>query len=256
METRCETLRERLLASPGEPVSAVDREHLSACAGCRRWRTRAEAVAEAVRSLPRQAAPAALDARVAADLGSEGSERRIARILAHLPRLEAPPILADLVFDGIRADRSPLAGSLRRLSRRPAPSVLERLVDEELSTPATQRARRFVGDLERLEAPQELEDLVAVPVAERSTPRWRLLAPSAGLAAAALVAWIAMFSPGAPGTPGTPGPSEGSPTERRFRVVRVDSASRLSPFARSFAVGLSGGAVPTADARRERGEAR
>ncbi len=230
MNTPCLSLRERLLGLPDESTwGAGDRQHVERCRECRDWLERAEVAAEAVRSLPRCEAPIALVARVEAEMERMGTEHRLEGAFAELTRQRAPSLLQDLVFDPAQADASPLARTLMGLHRHRAPAVLERLVDEELGEPAAQRARRFVGDLERIAVPDELTGRMR-QVEAREEPRRRILFPIAALAAAAALAlWVGLL--------------RGEPKEYRFEVVRVHSVHELSPLARHFAEGLSGGVL-------------
>lgn len=232
MQPSCQELRASLL--PGEPAPPAMRTHIAVCAECAAWVGRAGAVASALAGLARQEVPRGLEGAVAVELELVRGERRHGDLLRGLERLPAPGLLRDLLDGGVPAWERGIASSLGVLGRRPAPHVLERLVDEELRNPTAHRARRFAGDLERVTAPPDLDERVR-RVGERRPIRLRLFAPFAGLAAACLVLWIGALRAGV----GEHGEAPGY----RFRVVRVDSIDQLDPLARLYADGLTGGAL-------------
>ena len=247
MGTNCEQFRDRLLDERLDADDLRRDPHLAGCATCGAWVERTLRNVEHLRALSPLAAPARLDALVA---------------IEHLERLAVPAELDAMVVEDlerlvpaeVRAEREALAREprvarfLRTLERYQAPSVLERLVDEELADPAKARARRFAGELERLSAPAALwyrleRRLRLVPAGRdahdgrtgRRERPLRLLKTVGGLAAAALLVVLpfTLFFGGSD-------PQRG---QRSFQVHKVSSLSELSPMARSMADGLSGGAL-------------
>lgn len=208
-------------------------EQLAECDDCARWSESWSRRAEALRSLEAREAPAELDALVAEAVGS--SSPRLAAHLSGLPRVDAPEELEARIEVEVLGSRS--APFLHTLDYHEAPSVLDRLVNEELAAGAAATARRFAGDLEPVDAPPALKTwarswwLRSAAEEERRGPGLRTWV---GLATAAAAAWmlLPMFR------------SEQSPASpRNFRVVYVESPEALSPMARAIADGLSGAAT-------------
>ena len=195
--------------SSGEQVS----DHLGECEPCRAWCLR---------------------------------QSRLTQAVAGLPRLHAPAELEERVFDGLETRSS--ARLLRDFARtspvRPAPAVLDRLVAEELSDPAGQRARRFLGDLDRVSVPDALEErLPELHIQSvREVPRSRAVhrASWAGFAAAAIVlVWVSVSTEsGGSSTDVAVGTRVRS--DYGFTVRRVHSISELDPLAAGLVHGLSG----------------
>lgn len=188
--------------------SAVD-GHAATCAECRAWWERQCRLVSALRSLPRLSAPAELDRRAQP---RELSETCTRVVLEHLRVLHAP-------------------------------SVLDRLVREEIEGQPGTTVRRFANELERHAAPAALDERlqsvvaddesardVEAPRAPRSRRAWWLAA--GGTLAAGLLGIVAYQS-----FAGTP--------RYRFEVVEIDAAElrAQSPFGFSFANGLTGGAL-------------
>lgn len=230
-------------------------EHLAGCPACSARRGRDARLAEGLRGLARRPAPAALDARIEAELVGRPTERAVSS-LGLLRRPAAPAALAGLVVSAMHAGqrqeraaawvvglaRRPAPDALEGLiqglpQRRPAPAVLDRLVAEELADPAKSMASRFLGRLERRTAPHGLERRLvrgrsgAEGDGARATGRRarRRLAVGASLVAAALLAWFGVVRPAdtAPEPELTLG----------FRVERARSIDELGPVARGL-VGL------------------
>lgn len=227
--TPCQEFRDVAFAPDGFASS-----HAQACAPCARWAARHDAREELVRSLPRLAAPATLDGRVVSALQAGARQERAIRALRELSRVSTPREL-DRVVAGVADVAGAPASALSGL-RANAPSVLDRLVSEELVDPAQARVRRFVGSLPRLHAPCELEALVAHGVAgadrARSAPRSRARLVWGTLAAAALILAVA-----------APILVDRSIRESRhsFRVERVESIGALDPLAYGLLDSVSGG---------------
>lgn len=210
--------------------------HDESCVECAAWRRRTEHVTRVLRALPRRAVPDELAFRVEDELAGR-HERRIERILSSLTPLRAPDELDervglmlgigdDALGDDARGERS--AGLLGTLDVQPAPNVLERLIEEELSDPAAHRAARFPGDLERLQAPPALELRVERTVRRRA---WRRLiaAPAASLAAAGVLVWFLVQR------------SEEPRRAYSFQVEHAASLEGLDPMTRQLAAVLGGG---------------
>ena len=209
MDAACKTFRASWLATALEAAGSVERDaHLDGCEACQAWASGAHLQVAALGQLPRLQAPAELEARVfraepsavagESDL-SDARDERWRQVLETLPRLEAP-------------------------------HVLERLVDEELASPETARARRFAGDLDRHQAPTALERRV-FPLPSAPTRRGVLrVLPLA--AAAALALWLTLRTPG----------SEAS-SERPFKVHHEVPAEVPSMVA-GLVEGWHGGILP------------
>jgi len=131
--------------------------------------------------------------------------------------------------------------AVRALDQLSAPSVLDRLVEEELARPLEARTARFAGDLEPLRAPRRLDSHVVAHARGRLVAR-RWLAPAVALAAATVLAWIGGGQLGWWGDAGGHAPAMvGSAYESySFRVVRPTSLRDMDPTARSLAEALVG----------------
>ena len=213
------------------------------CAECQAWTRSTAAQIRLLAGLSALAAPSRLEASLAAELAGDRLARNV-RALALLSSVSAPAALEREVFEKARlgergdAERGERrAQILRTLDLRSAPSVLDRLVDEELRSPATHRADRF-SRLERLSAPAVLERRVGM-ILRRSTLRRFFVGPVATLAAAGLVVWLAVRS----------GQEETGRREYSFRVVHAAGLEGLDPLGRQLGDVLSAGvssAVPIA----------
>jgi len=169
--------------------SQAPSEHSVSCERCSSWLRARHSLLGHIASVQRFPAPAELDELVAAQIAGD-----------HVTRAGKADTLPS---DSLSAK---LLGGLERMA---APAVLERLVTEELADPASARARRFVGDLERSPAPQSLtarlrQQLAGFRSGERgqrarlagaasATRAWRSrrgVISSVGLLAAALLLWM------------------------------------------------------------------
>ena len=178
----CASFREDWLSA------GFDLGHVEECAACQEWVRASERRILALNGLTPLSAPEVLAERVTRELGGDRVQRQ-ERALGSLARLAAPAALETLVagrFEGrvasgdeARGERA--AQALRALDVVRAPSVLDRLVAEELAQPTLQRAERFPGNLERLEAPAELEEKLHWAV--RRTAAVRLLRGTGGTGA-------------------------------------------------------------------------
>lgn len=245
MNAACKSFRIEWLERPGSDRSA----HARACAGCRAWGRSAAIQIRWLSELERSPAPAALAAGLERELAGVRTPR-VERLLSSLVRLGAPAELVERLLDEF-APRAAnpreeergreKARALRALDVQAAPQVLERLVEEELRSPAAQRSARFPGDLERLSAPSDLEHGLRLRVRRRALARL-LVAPLATLAAAGLVLWLSVRS--------------GREEQRRaysFEVVQARDLEGLDPLARALAESLGGGFSGATRGAEERG---
>ncbi len=256
MSPPCNDHRERLLA---DHECSSSEKHLGECGECRAWWVKTERLTKALSGLSRLDAPVELAAAVQRSVSSAGlrigesvddgelSGDQLAQRLdsdpsslhpifegafRNLSRLHAPEILDDLVLDPSPLRDSRTATLLSGLSRIPVPQVLDRLVGEELESPARHRVERFIGDLERENVPYALDENPVRSIASRfgRSNRRMLVAPLTAIAAG-LILWASFGG-------GTRVPET---TEYSFDVVRVHSPDQLSPLANSFLSGMTGG---------------
>ncbi len=229
MDDSCRAFRDEWLSAEG-----VDRSHASLCPDCAHWAYSAGRQREALCGLESLSAPLELEGRVARELAGDRS-RRLERALGSLSRLGAPALLDECVaemFAGRTGDEErgrQKAQAVRALEVQRAPSVLERLVNEELATPGRQRVERFTGSLEKLTAPPLLAKRIGSSVRRRALVRL-VLGPLVTLAAASLVVWFVVGH-------------VSEPRRRTFQVVQASSLEDLDPLARALAESL-GGAAP------------
>lgn len=230
-------------------------EHRAQCADCAAWVAGLARLTESLYALPRVAAPKQLDGLVVATLEAGAREARAVRAVEGLTHLHSPETLAETLEteleEGVENSlpTNPLPGSEQRLG---APSVLERLVREELAEPEKHTVRRAVGGLERLRAPAELEALVQAtlagqpPIAETGRPAFKLLRAKHLAWASAAAAVLLLAGPFGPFELGrlqdsSPSGEEPAARTRSFEVVYVRSLNDLDPVARNLVDGVSGG---------------
>lgn len=193
-------------------AQAAPAGHGATCAACLAWWERQRRLVGALRSLPRLSAPAALDRRTQP---RELSETCTRVVLEHLRVLHAP-------------------------------SVLDRLVREEIEGQPGTTVRRFANELERHAAPAALDARVQLAGAQadaRSAAAQRV-AESAPRSRRAW--WFAAGGALAAGLLGLVTYQSFAGTPRyRFEVVEIDAAGlrAQSPFGFGFANGLTGGAL-------------
>ena len=252
MTSACDTFRQRWLdrlGASGADLADPRAEHPH-CEVCARWARRAAQVRALLGELPVRSAPAELEEAVAHALAAPAGER-VERALAALSIRRAPAALDERVAAALSATEGEHAGSLeadlgiqavRALERLAAPSVLERLVEEELAEPTLARAERFAGDLERRRAPHLLERRF-VGALRREAGRRSVLKPVVALIAAGLVVWVAVRGDGE------------RAREYRFQVLRIEARATelLDPRALELLDALSGGlsfAPPAEGGRR------
>jgi hypothetical protein len=221
--------------------------HAAECAECAAWTRGVARLGESLYALPRAEAPAELDGLVVATLHAGAREARAVRAVEGLSRVNSPETLAETLDDELG---EPLEGPLDAPleTRVDAPTVLERLVREELAEPAKNTVRRVVGGLTRLEAPAELDALVRDELlrepARRDTGRLRFaLLRGKHLAwASAAAAVLLLAGPFGFGRRGGTGQDDAPAVRARsFEVVYTRSLQDLDPVARSLVDGVSGG---------------
>lgn len=255
---RC--LELRLRSSAVEPLPG----HAASCADCAAWFEARRAQLNLLESLVSLRPPLELDRALSDELTATGEPQpaRCEALIRGLAPLPAPDELEQRVrallerpgeADQGARDPRRLEGALRSLGGESVSSVLERLVAEELGSPAAHRVDRFVGNLPIQGAPPELTARVAADLAGDASasglaqvdeaPQARARAASwsvrlgALAAAASLVFWLTLVNRSAP----TPGRSAEGGDLRRLRVVRVDGPGQLSPLAQGLATSLNGG---------------
>ena len=221
MHTVCKEFRTRWLEYALDAGSSRERAgHLDGCESCQAWVGEAHAQVSAFSQLQRREAPAELD-----DLVFPITPEEAGTVLA-----EEPPRWAQAV---------------RELPRVSAPTVLDRLIEEELTNPAAARARRFAGDLPRREAPNALERRVFPILSTRlRSRRGRLVTMIGSAAAAALLIWVGVrgTTSDTPYTPHTNGPYS-------FKVHEGPPPT-IHPMAASLAPGWAAGNPATGEAGR------
>jgi len=166
MLPQCQAFRDMLLDAgvPQAPATG----HGSVCAACASWAHSTERLARQLQTLPRAAAPAELEGRVVAALQAGHRQNRAVQAVADLGRISSPAVLDEFVDadleEGLASPARP--PSLLELQGRriQAPSVLDRLVREEIAEPSRSLARRYLGSLRRKRAPEELRLRVAVSI--------------------------------------------------------------------------------------------
>lgn len=248
----CSTLREEhLLRDEHCQAPSALEQHAHECGECGDWLLRHERLLGVLGAVGRYPAPVDLESGVVEELISGAS--RIADHILELPgysggelggsELPAPVQRALSELEPQRApaeldqrlaadlEGSPLVRrTVGRLERVAAPSVLDRLVDEELRDPAAV-TRRMAGSLSRHAGPEALassvaDGLDAAPRRVRVHPlRW-----SGSVAAAALLVlagtWLAGDRTAAAGP--------------RLMIVEVQSLESLDPLAADLLAGMTG----------------
>ena len=205
-------------------------EHAATCAACALWLKRLSGREELIRSLPRVVAPEDLMGRVVASFHAGERQARAVRALRGLGRVEMPADLERAVEARAReaAAQDPLPEIGGRVE---APSVLVRLIQEELQDPAKARSARFLGSLPRVQAPAELAERLAAELARPARPALRVGVWVAFAAALVLAMCAPILFPSAI-------------KRRPFRVEHSDSLADLSPFSRALLDTASSGMLP------------
>ncbi|MGH8310974.1 MAG: hypothetical protein ACRETX_14410, partial [Steroidobacteraceae bacterium] len=185
-------------------------QHLARCSACRAFLERVGLRLEALSGLKRLQAPRDLDGRAVA---ATQAGFRQDRAIAALQTLDVRAMPRDL-------DQRMWPDDAK------APRVLDRLVASELDDPARALARRFVGRLERLRAPRELDAAVKRRAIGGRSPRSseRMFAPILLFSAAAVVLAI-----GLGGTLMLLQKSVAAAPGPRVVIERVNSLYEMSP---------------------------
>lgn len=238
----CNELREQYFADSARSES-FDR-HAAACRSCAAWLERQSVVRGVLGTMDRLVAPAVLGRCVDEDL--QLGAGCLVGVLRSLERQDVPVQLEQRLAETLAApggQASVLEELLGSVEAHPAPKVLDRLVDEELSSPAASVARRFAGGLFRMSPPKSLQARVSGDLSAPETAvlrrRWLSLGSAAAAAAFLVFTLAPLFHNGATKVP------------RPFRVVEVESLASLDPLARSLVDGLAGGNVQAMDRRKE-----
>lgn len=249
----CSILREEhLLRDEHCQAPSALEQHARECGECGAWLQRHERLVGVLGAVGRYPAPADLESGVVAELisgasrladdilelpsysGGEHGEPQppalLQRALSELPRHAAPAELEQRLAADLEG--SPLARrTVGRLEPMPAPSVLDRLVDEELRDPAAV-TRRMAGGLPRRPGPAVLASGVehALSDAPRERPAALRLRWSGGVAAAALLVLAGTWLAGDRAASDTP----------RLMLVEVQSLESLDPLAADLLAGMTG----------------
>jgi hypothetical protein len=225
MTSSCQELRDRLIAHAGDAAAFEPdlARHVASCAACSALAHEIARQMIALRTLDRRRAPLELDGRVvAACHGGHRQERAVSAVRALTP-WHVPAELDAKVLD------EEYGRFVRETSK--APSVLDRLVDEDLRDPPKAVAQRFAGRLERLRAPGVLR----VRVERTAGKRFSMARREVRVAAAVALVVVLLFSMSAAiywlRTP-----------RYDFEVVRETSIEGLDPIPRAMLASLTGGA--------------
>jgi len=245
---RSKWLDDRAMAD-ADGVQALDVAdgHQADCKACNGWVRSTKQQIGLLMALPVLEAPEELDALVEHAVENPPPEERVEQVLAALPRKAAPSELGERLATSMlrdverREQRAIQSGqgqggerertvlSVKALDIEHVPNVLERLIDEELESPAAHRAERMVGNLDRRHAPAILATRVAQNLRRHSLPRL-VFAPLASLLAASLLLWVVVRGGGE------------EQVGYSFEVVRATNSAALNPIARQVAEALSAGA--------------
>jgi hypothetical protein len=171
-----------LESAPDRPaIGSALGEHFEGCEDCRRAFARMCRTQAALRALTPRPAPFELDGlAVAATQAGQRQERALAHLRTALRHGAPAPLDA-------RVGESVGSGLLADVPRVAAPAVLARLVEEELRDPQHALTRRYVSRLQRMGPPASLRDRVqrALGIQRRRASR------GAWLGAAALLVLVA-----------------------------------------------------------------
>jgi len=238
MNSACQRYREELHdPRDGHPTS----RHSRACPDCAAYAARAERAVREVGGLERFEAPDELEGLVVAALNAGAREGRAVQAVSRLARQVLPEELERAVETEAEIAAG-LSGPLGRAVDRErvlVPSVLDRLVQEELSDPVKATVRRAVSSLPRQTAPTELDarvhaDLLLPQAAERSPFLGRRLALVVTSLAAAVLALLVLRPSQGPRVPSF-----------RLEAATLEDLDSLDPFAREVVSSLGGGLLST-----------
>jgi hypothetical protein len=221
-------------------IAALERAALPvhACAECERWAARLAQREGLLRTLPRVIAPTELDRRSERELEAEGRHARAIRALESLGRVEASAEL-DRAVEALASGVGMGAAARQR-----TPSVLDRLVAEELANPVKARVSRQIENLPRLAAPVALEQRLVRELAEPRPASSAFTAPRrarAWLAVAAAAVVLLALAPFALERRESSSGLQTARASRPFRVERLESTRDLSPSARAWLETVSSG---------------
>ena len=230
MNSACQSYREELHDPRGDDAS---HGHPEACPECAEYAVRAERAVRGLAELEALEAPVELDGMVVAALQAGVREGRAVRAVSELERQALPePLVRSAETEAEIA--AELGGPFDR-ERVQVPSVLDRLVHEELADPIKVTVRRAVSSLPREQAPAELDarvhgDLLAPP-ASTAAPRFgrRLMLLGTSIAAGLLALLFLRTGP----EPRTP--------SFRLEAATLEDIEVLDPFAREVVSSLGGG---------------
>lgn len=240
MKHPCQDHRDLWLEQALDPAPGSQESH--GCPQCAEWEALQRAQVNLLRSLSPLHLPEtqAIQESDLLPMGEGSGELHVTligpieRVLGELSTPQAPRELDERVEDELRlaGTLDPASGPLGCLENHVSPSVLDRLVEEELASPLGHLSARLIGRMERCKAPVELAARVAQDLIP-SRPGF-LSGRSGGwisFLAACLVGWLAIqvFTP-AERAPG-----------RRLTIVRAISLAELSPIARSHMEALGAG---------------
>jgi hypothetical protein len=232
MTFSCWNARDSLLENRGMPRSGdlVLNAHLGGCSDCSAFARRTASIASSLSAMARRTVPVELDGLVVAATQAGRRQDRAVRSLAALERLSTPSDLEERVLEDCRI-------------RARAPSVLERLVDEDLRDPAAALARRFASRLDRRPAPRALHERLSGSARAFLRPRGsrRVLSLAAGLTLCVLVSAVILSRR-----------LRERESDNGFRVVYESSLDAMDPMARGLLTQLSGGLVDSNVAREAR----
>ena len=232
MKSACQSFREEL-HDPHRRSGSTG--HPEACPACAEYSARVARAARGVVELGRLAVPAQLDGLVVAALQTGVREERAARAVSHLAR-EALPDSLDTAVETKAAIAAELGVPLDRAR---VPSVLDRLVDEELADPTRATVRRHVSSLPRERAPSELDARVHADLLDARDPfRKRYYGRRQAIAGASIAAgllallFLRILTVRDGGRP---------PPSFRVEAATLEDLQFLDPFAREAVASLGGG---------------
>lgn len=152
MKRPCDGMRDPIVATAGEARVGELAAHLARCVACAGYAASIDRSALALRSLPRDEPSEALDGLVVAAFHAGHRQERAVDAVRALTREPTPSALDQRLWK-----RGPRA----------APTVLDRLVAEELADPEKAISKRYAGSLQRLSAPDELRRRIATANSHR-----------------------------------------------------------------------------------------
>jgi len=230
MNSACQSFREGL----HDPLDAeAPFGHPEGCPQCAEYASRVARATRGLTELEQLEAPDALEGMVVAALQAGVREGRAVRAVSDLERQALPEQLERAVETEVEIAA---VGGPFETERVQVPSVLDRLVHEELSDPIKANVRRVVSSLPRERAPAELDVRVHADLLEQDTPAparprfgRRLMLVGTSIAAGVLALLFLR-----------PGPEPRSPSFR-VEAASLEDMEYLDPFAREVVSSLGGG---------------